>query len=160
MLKGFEEYTAPLDEYEQKVLLPLLIQGLKTKVGKENAITNPAIVSKLKEKGYKIEEPRVRKLISYIRINDLIPLLIASSKGYWISNNHKEIEDWIETAQGRINALVASSEALKRQFKKIKSESTDLEKDLGIEVCKCSSPDSVPVNDELSVCLSCGLNIN
>ena len=110
MLKGFEEYTAPLDEYEQKVLLPLLIQGLKTMVGKEN--------------------------------------------------DHKEIEDWIETAQGRINALVASSEALKRQFKKIKSESTDLEKDLGIEVCKCSSPDSVPVNDELSVCLSCGLNIN
>ena len=75
MLKGFEEYTAPLDEYEQKVLLPLLIQGLKTKVGKENAITNPAIVSKLKEKGYKIEEPRVRKLISYIRINDLIHYL-------------------------------------------------------------------------------------
>lgn len=40
MIKGFNSETAPLTEYEENVLLPLVLRGLKTKIGKENAVTN------------------------------------------------------------------------------------------------------------------------
>ena len=44
MIKGFENETAPLSDYEQS-LLPLFIQGFTTKLGKKNAITNKQICS-------------------------------------------------------------------------------------------------------------------
>lgn len=62
MIKGFNKETAPLNDYEVRVLLPVLIAGLKTKTGRKNAATNRYIVSTLKGSGYKVSEPRVRKL--------------------------------------------------------------------------------------------------
>ena len=34
MIKNFEETTQPLNEYEEKELLPVILAGLKTKTGK------------------------------------------------------------------------------------------------------------------------------
>ena len=34
MIKGFSEETQPLTEYERKVILPIILEGLKTKIGK------------------------------------------------------------------------------------------------------------------------------
>lgn len=31
MIKGFSEETQPLTEYERKVILPIILEGLKTK---------------------------------------------------------------------------------------------------------------------------------
>lgn len=44
MIKGFDQQTQPLSEYEENVLLPVILQGLKTKQGKKNAVTNRTIV--------------------------------------------------------------------------------------------------------------------
>jgi len=117
MLKGFEEQTHALNEYETNTLLPLMVEGFKNKVGKENAVTNKHICTSLKQMGYKVDAPRVRKIVSYIRINHLVPLLIATSKGYWISNDKQEIQDWIETMNGRIQSLVASRDAVIHEYK-------------------------------------------
>lgn len=35
MIKGFSEETQPLTEYERKVILPIILEGLKTKIGKD-----------------------------------------------------------------------------------------------------------------------------
>jgi len=105
MITTFEEQTHPLTEYEQEVLLPLMIAGLRTKVGHENCITNPQICKALKSKGYEVNEPRIRKLVFHIRNNNLVPYLIASSKGYWIATNKKEIESWISSLKSRIDAM-------------------------------------------------------
>jgi hypothetical protein len=71
MIPTFEEQTAPLTDYELNVLLPLMIQGFKKKIGVDNCVTNPEICKALKAKGFKISEPRVRKLVFYIRFNNI-----------------------------------------------------------------------------------------
>jgi hypothetical protein len=105
MIPTFEEQTAPLTDYELNVLLPLMIQGFKTKIGVDKCVTNPEICKALKAKGFKISEPRVRKLVFYIRFNNLVPKLIASSKGYWIATNKEEIQSWLSSVNAKIDAL-------------------------------------------------------
>jgi hypothetical protein len=34
MIQGFEEETQPLTQYEEEVLLPVILKGLQKKVGK------------------------------------------------------------------------------------------------------------------------------
>ena len=107
MLKGFEEQTHNLTDYELREILPIVVRGFNKKSGKENSITNPEICKALTE--YygldKISEPIVRKIIYYIRQKNLVPRLIATSKGYWVATSKQELEDWKETILGRINAM-------------------------------------------------------
>lgn len=115
MIKGFSKETAPLNEYETRVLLPVLIAGLKTKNGSDNAATNKYIVSTLKGSGYKISEPRVRKLINHIRTNDLVPGLIATSDGYFIAGSETELLDYEESLKGREEAIKEVRLSIARQ---------------------------------------------
>jgi hypothetical protein len=105
MIPTFEEHTLPLSEYEKNVLLPLMIKGFKTKIGVQNCITNPQICETLKNKGYKVTQPRVRKIVFYIRNKNMIPKLIASSKGYWIATDRKEVTSWLDSVNSKISAL-------------------------------------------------------
>ena len=105
MITSFEKQTHKVTDYEQDTILPLLVNGLSKKIGKDNSVTNSAICKSLTSKGYIISEPRVRKLIFLIRKNGLVPCLIASSKGYWVTNDIKEINDWISSLKSRINAI-------------------------------------------------------
>ena len=84
MITGFEEYTHELNDYEEKTLLPVIVKGLKTKIGKENAVTNKEICSALKKLDLKVNDARIRKVISFIRINRIIENLISNSKGYFL----------------------------------------------------------------------------
>ena len=108
MLKGFEEQTNELSDYEKKVIVPILIRGFQNKVGKDRCITNKEICNTLNTEmnlQVKLNEPRIRKCIYYCRSNNLIPRLIATSKGYWIATDKQELIDWANTIQGRINAI-------------------------------------------------------
>jgi len=121
MITGFEEETAPLTEYEERELLPVMIDGLSKKIGKENAVTSSTIIRRLKEKGLKIDGARVRKLINHIRRHDLVPLLCGSSKGYWIEHNEKEINKYIRSLHERIEAISAVRNAMVRQLDQIQN---------------------------------------
>jgi len=110
MLELFEEYTYELNQYEQEVLLPKFVHGFSTKHGAANAVTNKQIIERMNIKFrntpvYKLNDARVRKLINYIRTHNLIPGLMASSKGYYISDNPAEIEKYIRSLQGREHAI-------------------------------------------------------
>ena len=108
MLKNFENETHNLSDYELQVIVPLLIKGFQMKVGKHRCITNKQICKSLNtELSLKIvlSEPRVRKCIAYIRYNNCVPRLIATSKGYWVATNKQELLDWKESLQGRIDAI-------------------------------------------------------
>ena len=48
MIKGFDQETQLLNDYEMGVLLPLLGRGLRTKIGREKAVTRKHIVETLK----------------------------------------------------------------------------------------------------------------
>ena len=105
MITTFEEQTHPLTDYELKTLLPLMIQGFTTKIGVTKCVTNPQICKALKNKGFEVNEPRIRKLVFYIRQQNLVPNLIASSKGYWIATDRKEVDTWVDSLKSRIDAL-------------------------------------------------------
>ena len=117
MITGFEEQTEPLTEQEREVFLPPIIKGLRVKVGKEKAVTNKDIVRGLKANcDIKIGEARVRKMINYIRNNDIIPCLIATSKGYYIAETKGEMLDYIDSLYGRVEAIEADALSMKRQM--------------------------------------------
>lgn len=84
MIKGFSEETQPLTEYERKVILPIILEGLKTKIGKANAVTNKYIISRLRD-SYKIDAARLRKIINHIRTNDLLPFPSSSVSFFTVS---------------------------------------------------------------------------
>lgn len=115
MIKGFNSETAPLTEYEENVLLPLVLRGLKTKIGKENAVTNRTIVQRLNIAGYTVTEPRIRKLINHIRMTDLLPGLIATSGGYFLATSEAELLDYEQSLTGREDAIKQVRLAIARQ---------------------------------------------
>ena len=117
MITGFEEQTEPLTDQEREVFLPPIIKGLRVKVGKEKAVTNKDIVRGLKANcDIKIGDARVRKMINYIRNNDIIPCLIATSKGYYIAETKDEMLDYIDSLYGRVEAIEADALSMKRQM--------------------------------------------
>lgn len=116
MITNFENQTHELNTYERDVLLPLIIKGLKTKVGKENAVTNKQICKALKQQGYKINDARVRKLVQYIRVNHLVHLVIATSKGYYLATTKDEVEKYIKSLTERLSAIQETRNAIIKQL--------------------------------------------
>jgi hypothetical protein len=115
MIKGFSEETQPLTEYERKVILPIILEGLKTKIGKANAVTNKYIISRLRD-SYKIDAARLRKIINHIRTNDLLPGLIATSrKVYFLATTESELLEYEESLKGREEAIKAVRLSIARQ---------------------------------------------
>lgn len=116
MIHGFENETKPLTDYEQKILLPLMISGLQTKVGKMSAVKNSFIVKTLRGKGYEITEARVRKLINHIRVAGLVCGLIATSDGYYIAESKSELTDYVMSLRGREEAIRTVRESMEKQL--------------------------------------------
>lgn len=115
MIDGFKRDTTSLNDYERDVLLPLMIDILSTREGKENAITNRNLCEVLNGQGLSIGSARVRKIISHIRLNDLISCLIATSVGYYVSTDPGELRKYIASLRGREGAIAAVRMALEEQ---------------------------------------------
>lgn len=114
MIKGFDNETQPLTEYELKQVLPAILEGLKTKIGKANAVTNKFIISRLRGT-YKVDAARIRKIINYIRTNDLLPGLIATSEGYFLATTESELLEYEDSLKGREEAIKAVRLSIARQ---------------------------------------------
>ena len=119
MIQGFTEQTEPLTEYEVQTLLPQLVRGLRTKVGRAMSVTNKAIIDGMKRNlGLSISDARVRKLINHIRNNDLVPCLIATSQGYYIAESEQELKDYEDSLLGREEAIRSVRLSIQRQRKR------------------------------------------
>lgn len=104
MITLFEDITYELTDYEMGELVPVVVRGLAGKRGKENAITNKEICKRLKSYGYKISEPRLRKIIHHIRVEQLIVGLCCNSKGYYVTNCLQELGRYVESLAQRIRS--------------------------------------------------------
>lgn len=108
MITNFEEETDRLNKIEKEVLLPLFVKALSKKIGKEKQVTSSQMIDGVWTNfKIKIEGSRVRKLINYIRNTGLIPGLIATNKGYYISNDPREIQQYIKSLEEREGAIRA-----------------------------------------------------
>ena len=118
-LLRFEPETTKLTEYELK-LVPILTNMLINTNSKENAITNKHLVNKLNQLGFSTVSPeRVRKIINHIRIYGLLDCLVASNKGYYISNKKAEIAEYIDSLKGREEAIHEVRLALESQLERL-----------------------------------------
>ena len=124
MIKGFNSETAPLTEQEETVILPLVLQGLRTKIGKANAVTNRTIVQR-----HTTSEPRIRKIINHIRMTDLLPGLIATSGGYFLATSEAELLDYEQSLIGREDAIKQVRLAIARQRRILYNDANRPDKD-------------------------------
>ncbi len=97
--------------------LPIIVKGIGGRVkGKSKPITNLQIQKAMKKKGYEgLTDARVRKIISYIRNNNLLPLLCANSNGYFVAENLTEFDKYLETFEKRVNTQIKTLKELKHQ---------------------------------------------
>ena len=119
MILNFEEYTHDLTEYELS-LVPKFVNSFQSKVGKEHAVTAKMIEEKMTVAGHKVSGPRIRKIVNYIRNMGLVEGLVASSSGYYISNDHKEISDYIQSLEGREGAIRVVREGMEAYLRRLK----------------------------------------
>lgn len=116
MINGFEEHTEQLDSFDKSMLVPAMVRGLQTKIGKANAITNKQMIAGLKKHGYEVTDSKVRKLINYIRNNALVPCLIATSKGYYIGETLEELEGYVQSLAQRESAIKQVRQSIQTQI--------------------------------------------
>lgn len=117
MVNGFEKETEDLSEYELTELLPILVKHLPRKLGVENATTGAAIRKGIElNLDFVISGARLRKLINHIRKNDLIPCLVASSKGYYVATDNSDVKRFIESLEQREAAIRNVRISMQRQL--------------------------------------------
>ena len=110
MIRNFEEITANLTP-EEEALVPIIVKRFKDKPGKENVVTNPKMIEGIRiHFGIELTEPRIRKIVQFIRLNNILPGLVGTSKGYFYAENESDIELWIDSMKQRENAIRASRE--------------------------------------------------
>jgi len=112
-INGFEDQTHELSDYEKANVLPLFLKGISKKVGVDLAITNKEIVTALKLKGIKTTDSRIRKIVNYVRTEGLVPGLIATSKGYYISNDPVEIAKYVDSLNQRAKEILRVKESFR-----------------------------------------------
>lgn len=120
MITTFETQTKPLNEYERETLLPIMVRCLAKHIGKSCAISNAQMCEKMALYGYQIGEVRVRKIINHIRNNGLIECLIATGKGYYVTESIQEMETYIESVKNREDAIRAMRLSMEEQLSKMK----------------------------------------
>jgi hypothetical protein len=97
--------------------LPVIVKGIGGRAkGKAKPITNLQIQEAMtKRKFGKLSDARVRKIISYIRNNNLLPLLCANSNGYFVAENLTEFDKYLQTFEKRVNTQLKTLKELKHQ---------------------------------------------
>jgi hypothetical protein len=117
MITTFEEHTHELSAEEMEIL-PVVVHGFRN-YKKANPIKAELIVTRMNEylntKGYKTKmtQPRLRKMVNYIRTNGIIPL-IATSNGYFTSDCKETIAEQIKSLQERANSIERCATGLKK----------------------------------------------
>lgn len=109
MLKGFENLTHELNESEINKV-GTIIKGIGARTGKENAITGSIICEKMN-----LHPVRLRKIIHFIRLHNLLFGLCSNSKGYYVAKDLKEFEDCIISLKQRIRSQVDVLNSLEQQ---------------------------------------------
>lgn len=119
MIQNFEEFTHDLTDYELQ-LVPAFVKGFQSKVGADHAVTAKTIEDHMKGK-YKVSGPRIRKIVNYIRNRGLVEGLVASSAGYYITKNEDEVKKYIESLDGREQAIRVIKEGMEAYLRRLKN---------------------------------------
>ena len=115
MLPGWEQYTEPLNDDEKRVahhLGPLFIKFFK---GPKNARTAKQIADYYSGRGVPMNGARVRKIIHHLRVSGAVPMLLASSKGYYRSIDINDCVRFEQSLEQRAEAITRVLHAVRSQ---------------------------------------------
>jgi hypothetical protein len=118
MIEGFEKETAELNDFEMEKIFPVL-KKIIFMTNEEHPITNIDIRKNIYLKtGNKLPGWRIRKIINYMRHHISHYVILASSKGYWVSTDAEKIKAHIKSLRQRALSIlsVANSEAKMLEF--------------------------------------------
>lgn len=126
MITTFEDITYELSFLERKHILPLVVERWKRRTSNDPKVTMKEMIestnillqrldldSKTK-KALKANGPRMRKVIHHIRVENLVPKLIANSKGYFIAKDEDEILKFIISCRERANSFIEVATAMEK----------------------------------------------
>lgn len=100
----------------------LISRYVYEKAQKGEKITNADIINHIEnETGVVVCDSQIRIIINDLRNNDVILLLLADTKGFFIAQNEKEVRAWIETHEKKIESMEMTLRSIKRQLKTKKS---------------------------------------
>ena len=109
MLNSLPKLTDEQQLIKEKVLL-----GLKlNRVGKATAITNKEMIEGLSRIGFeKVSDTVIRKIINQLRHEG--HAVCSSGNGYYLAATEDELKECINDLQARVDAQLATLEALKK----------------------------------------------
>lgn len=114
MIEGFESQTCELSP-EELSLVPAFVRSFNNHIGRDKAVTNKDIRAGFERCGVKLSDVRVRKIVNYIRVNDLVSLLLATSDGYFVATTEEEVASYICSLRERAMAIDRVAKALSEQ---------------------------------------------
>jgi hypothetical protein len=128
MVTGFEQFSYELNQFETQHILPIVITkwqkrkshfkkvSMKQMIDSVNQVCVEQDIrcttGKNKGKHYKIDGPRMRKIIHYIRVRGIVKDLVATSKGYFRSDDPQEIKNFIKSCRERANSFLEVANAM------------------------------------------------
>jgi len=115
MIPGYEDITCEVNEEEIEMAKEIARAFSVKYIGKENAVSGAKIIASYKKnRGYNLNDGRLRKIIQYIRLNCLTARpLLASAKGYYIARNDEELKKWLITMDKRIRQTQYTRDCVK-----------------------------------------------
>jgi hypothetical protein len=112
----FKNILTELTDTEKEKFVPMLIDTLSGSHS-GNRMTGKSICSWFNNQGHNVSEIRLRKMINYIRVLNLIKghVIIGAGNGYFITDNPVVVQEQIESLQGRIDSMNAVIDSLKAE---------------------------------------------
>ena len=81
-------------------------------------VTNADIINHVQdETGTTICDSQIRSMVNQLRNDDVILLLLADTKGFFIAQSEKEVKTWVETHEKKITRMKKTLRSIKRQLK-------------------------------------------
>ena len=118
---NFEEITHELTSDEEFKIVPIIVNRFKSTQGKEKIVTNKKMIQGIQNVcGFKTSEPRIRKMIQFIRDKNLLNDLeiLATSQGYYSTDDNNEIVTWIKSMRNKINAMTKTADEVEYRLMK------------------------------------------
>lgn len=134
MIQNFEEITEPLTDKEL-TLVAYVYAVLSNRVnGKTQAIKSSKLCDLINDLVTTkvvffttlpvMDGVRLRKIVNYMRKNAMAPI-IATSNGYYVSNDVEEIEKQITSMKERANGILDAAKGLEKYCETLKQKQGD-----------------------------------
>ena len=119
MIQNFENQTKPLTINESRIIKPVIGSFLYSREGKGLAVTSRQISEYLLQRGFKVQDVTIRKIIAHITTHNEMQWIISCSDGFYYSRNPEEVKSMITSLKDRESAIRYRRESLEKSLRSI-----------------------------------------